>query len=226
MHTVRVGNRQRHWNDVQQFATQYLSSGRTAWAYPAYDGYMIENATGPLTDADLLAPLLLNVSHLSVATFYRLQDEAPRLQHLLDQLSPDLSLVDATAADLALVGALFQGIDAGRLSGARATTLSKILHRKRPALIPLQDAQVRNCYQRGPGAPLPIVPGRSWEVFTIELTSHIKDDLTSQYDAFRQLADLAQGVPVTPLRAFDIIAWWYGQPDNNAPRETVVDEDD
>ena len=176
---------------------------------------MIEDSTEPLTDADLLAPVLLNVPHLSVATFYRLQDETPRLQSILDQLSPDLSLVDTTDTDLELVGALFEGIDTGRLAGARATTLSKILHRKRPALIPLQDAQVRICYQSGPDAPLPLVPGRTWVAFTTALVTMIRSDLTSQYAAFEQLADLAPSVPVTPLRAFDIIAWWYGHPDNS-----------
>jgi hypothetical protein len=182
-------------------------------------------ASGPLIDADLLAPLLLNVRQLSVATFYRLQDETPRLQGLLDQLSPDLSLVDATAGDLELVGALFEGIDAGRLAGARATTLSKILHRKRPALIPLQDVQVRRCYQQGADAPLPVVSGRTWEEFTTELTRQIRKDLTGQYSAFEQLAGLASEVPVTPLRAFDIVAWWLGQPNNSKATVTLEDED-
>lgn len=222
---VRVGNRSRSWDDALQFATAYLCSGRAAWAYPAYDGYLSEDAIGPLTDADLLAPVLLNVSHLSVATFYRLQDETPRLQELLDQLSPDLSLVDATAHDLELIGALFEGIDAGRLKGAKATTLSKILHRKRPALIPLQDAQVRRCYQAGADAPLPMVPGRTWEAFTTALAGRIQCDLTSQHAAFERLADLAPGAPVTPLRAFDIIAWWCGQSGNTQAAATAEDEE-
>lgn len=194
-------------------------------AYPAYDGYMIEAAAGPLTDADLLAPLLLNVSHLSVATFYRLQEETPRLQNLLDQLSPDLSLVNATAADLALIGALFEGIDAGRLAGAKATTLSKILHRKRPALIPLQDARVRSCYQRDDDPRLPIVPDRTWEAFTAELAREIQTDLASQHDEFAQLANLARGVAVSPLRAFDIIAWSCGPPDKNESAAAFENED-
>jgi hypothetical protein len=222
MELIRVGNCQRSWDETVQFAATYLGASDAAWSYPAYDGYMGEDATGPLTDADLLAPILLNVSHLSVATFYRLQKETPRLQELLDQLSPDLSLVDATPADLELVGALFEGIDANRLRGAKATTLSKILHRKRPALIPLQDAQVRRCYQDGPDAALPLVPGRTWEAFTTALATRIRKDLGDQYQAFEHLAELATSVPVTPLRAFDIVAWWLGQP-STIPRRATSD---
>jgi len=172
---------------------------------------MIKGATDPLTDADLLAPVLLNVPHLSVATYYRLQKEMRYLDELLNRLSPDLSLVNATSADIEIVGALFEGIDAGRLVGARATTLSKIVHRKRPALIALQDVQVRRCYQAGPNAPLPVVPGRTWVAFTTALTILIQRDLAEQYGAFERLAEMASARPVTPLRAFDIVAWWFGQ---------------
>ena len=178
---------------------------------------MAESAFGPLTDADLLAPVLLNVSQLRVATYYRLQDEVPRWQALLTKLDPSLGLVGATEEDRRLVGALFEGIDAGRLAGARATTLSKILHRKRPALIPLQDVRIRRCYQQGADAPLSIVPGRSWEAFTIALCEQIQHDLRDQQEEFEHLANLASALPVTPLRAFDIIAWHLGQPQTTRP---------
>lgn len=211
MDHLKIGNRTCTMDEAQTFASRYLRSEAGAWAYPAYDGYMTASAAGPITDADLLAPVLLNVSHLSISTYYRLQDEVPHLQQMLNQFDPELTLLEATDADLQRIGALFEGIDANRLAGARATTLSKILHRKRPALIPLQDRQVRSCYQQGPDAPLPPVAGRTWEAFTTELARQIQSDLTSQLAAFEQLAALAPAeLPVTALRVFDIIAWWLG----------------
>lgn len=198
-----------------EYVSEYLgaeTAGAPRSAYPAYDGYMLETATGPVIDADLLAPTLLNVRHLSVKTYYLLQQELTYWQPLLDQLDPALSLVDATADDLRLVGALFAGIDEDRLDGAKATTLSKILHRKRPALIPLQDKQVRRCYQQGSEPRIPVVPGRGWADFTVALAEEMQHDLRSQLDAFEQLSRLADGVPVTPLRALDIVAWFLGKP--------------
>lgn len=42
-------------------ARRYLTDGK-GWAYPAYDAYERDRAVGPLTDADLLAPVLLNAA--------------------------------------------------------------------------------------------------------------------------------------------------------------------
>jgi hypothetical protein len=183
---IRVGNRQASLSGLMEFARDYLGpAGR--WSYPAYENFQSSTAKGPLIDADLLAPLLLNVQHLGLETYYRLEKEMPYLQGLLnvlDEVGP-ASLEAATDEQLQLIGALFQGVDERRLSGASATTLSKILHRKRPTLIPLQDRQVRLCFQHGPGAPLPPDPHRTWVDFTAALTSCIRSDLSSQLDVWQ-----------------------------------------
>jgi hypothetical protein len=48
-------------------AWRYLTDG-SGWAYPAYDAFEADRTAGPLTDADLLAPVLLNVNRLSIRT--------------------------------------------------------------------------------------------------------------------------------------------------------------
>jgi hypothetical protein len=61
-------------------------------------------------------------------------------------------------------GPLFGILDKGGIWGARGTVLAKVLHRKRPAFIPLYDEQVRRVYQDGDHAPVPPVIGRAWRV--------------------------------------------------------------
>jgi hypothetical protein len=212
MQTVRVGNRQAAASDLLAFTRGYLGpAGR--WSYPAYDGYQPASAAGPLIDADLLAPMLLNVNHMKLKAYYLLLEELPYLQTVLtrlDQAGPG-DLASASAEQLTIIGELFEGVNhPPRLKGASATTLSKVLHRKRPGLIPLQDAQVRRCFQQGPGAPLPRKPGRTWVQFTTELASVIQADLREQAGVWQAVADLATDPVITPLRAYDIAAWWLG----------------
>ncbi len=45
--------------------------------------------------------------------------------------------------------------------GIRATILSKIVHRKRPAFPVLHDTWITTCYQGVPDAPVPAVRGRA-----------------------------------------------------------------
>ncbi len=54
-------------DEALDHARRYLTDG-SGWAYPAYDVYEADRAAGPLTDADLLAPVLLNVNRLSIRT--------------------------------------------------------------------------------------------------------------------------------------------------------------
>jgi hypothetical protein len=210
--TIRAGNRTTDLDDALQFARRYLHrTDEHYWAYPAYDSYQATRATDPLIDADLLAPVLLNVQHLDLPTYYHLLSELPNFQRVLDDLPPTLSLFDANDKDLALIGQLFAGIDARRLPGASGTTVSKVLHRKRPALVPLYDDHVRACYQDGPGAPVPRVKGRTWAEFMPAFARAVQEDLISQAAAWQQITELATGPAITPLRALDIVAWWLGR---------------
>jgi hypothetical protein len=204
---VMIGNRTVSTDDAVTHARQYLQTPGEHWAYPAYDGYLRATAAGPLTEADLLAPILLNVRHLSLRTYYGLLAEVPRLQGLLDRLSPDLTLGQASDEDLDVIGQFFSGIDENRLHGASGTTLAKILHRKRPALIPLYDKQVGTCYQIGVDAPVPFVRGRRWDEFVPLFARAVQTDLIAGSAVWATIATLASDPPVTPLRALDIVAW-------------------
>lgn len=209
--TIKVGGRQVPLDEATTFVRDYLSAQPPLrWSYPAYESYDSERAKGPLIEADLLAPVLLNVQRTSLKTYYALVDAMPRLSDLLERLHPDLTLVAATPEHLQEIGALYGVLDGGGLHGTRGTRLSKILHRKRPALIPLYDEQVRCCYQDGDGAPVPSVKGRTRADFMTDFARAVREDLVTQLNVWEELASLAAGPPITPLRALDIVAWRAG----------------
>lgn len=122
-------------------------------------------------------------------------------------------MADADRAVLASVRELFADLDAeSRARNVLGTTLAKVLHRKRPDLVPLYDEQVRRTYQVGEQAPLPVEPGRTWVEFMSLLVGSIKDDLNREVEFWDELTTLrpADGPQVSRLRALDIVAWRLG----------------
>lgn len=197
-------------------------SNRTArkpFAYPAYDCFGRDsNHPGTLTDGDLLAPMLLNVG-ISIRSYYGLQLVRSQLESVLadDELAKDLAkLSDDTI--MATAAGIYKVLDEESAPfGIQGTTLSKIVHRKRPASLPLHDIWVRTCYV-GHDAPVPLVPKgqkRTWAEYMGLISVAIAEDLRSQEDAFHQLQaqSLATAPPLTDLRLLDILAWNRGQSD-------------
>jgi hypothetical protein len=96
-------------------------------------------------------------------------------------------------------GAFIRCLDAAAdCPGLTSVAVTKILHRKRPELVPLNDSRVREFFG---------VSHRYDQLFRT-IHAHLRDPQT-----FKQLRALAepyqttQGRPMTPLRALDIIAW-------------------
>jgi hypothetical protein len=194
-------------------ARHYLTDG-SGWAYPSYDAYEAARATGPLTDADFLAPLLLNVNELKIRTYEALQKVRGTLDEILNRVPVDLHLADANPDDLLLLGELFAVLDEPGVWGARGTVLAKVLHRKRPHFVPLYDEQVRAVYQDGPDATVTRAPkgGRPWSEFIVLFATAVQADLHREHAFWQQIVELAPGPKITTLRALDIVAWWAGRP--------------
>jgi len=207
---LRIGGQIVDRDEALNHARDYLTSG-TQWAYPSYDGFDAEHAHGPIVDADLLAPLLLNVNRISISTYEALQGVRQQLQERLDLIPADRSLVDASAEDLEDLGLLFGVLDGAGISGARGTVLSKVLHRKRPGFIPLYDRQVGRVYQEGEEPPVPAVRGRTWQQFAPLFAAAVEVDLRRELSLWQEISALAPSHPITPLRALDIVAWWAGR---------------
>ncbi|MGY1697370.1 DUF6308 family protein [Geodermatophilus sp. SYSU D00814] len=212
MTTVRVGGIRVLKAEVLEHARSYLTDG-SGWGYPAYERYEAGRALGPLTDADLLSPPLLNVQHFDLGVYESLQAVRPQLQESLDQIRPAASIFDATDDERARVCHMLTLLDRRGIPGVKGTILSKVLHRKRPHLIPLWDRHVENVYQYGAAPRIPPLPGRSWGEFYLVFSDAVRADIEADRGFFEDVAALAVDPPISLLRAVDIVAWWAGHPE-------------
>lgn len=211
MSALRVGGVVLDRGEALAHARRYLTDG-VGWAYPSYDAYERQRAGGPLSDADLLAPVLLNVSRLRIKTYETLQAKRDELDEFLACIPLDLELASANPDDLAILGDMFAVLDGPGVWGARGTVLAKILHRKRPGFVPLYDEQVRRTYQEGTDPAVPRQQGRTWREFIVLFAAAVQADLRREAEFWAEITALAVDPPITPLRALDIVAWWAGHP--------------
>ncbi len=178
---------------------------RNGYAYSAYDT-LVTNGSAELVDGDLLAPNLIGAT-VDRDRFLLLRELMPRLAGVA-QL-PGTPLQDATDLDLEQVADLFAVLDdapyAGR--GVRGTILSKVLHRKRPDLVPLYDSRIFESYT-AQGA-IERAAHRSWREFMLLLLAQMRADLQQESDAFDRLLTVAEasGVRLSRLRVLDILVW-------------------
>ena len=178
---------------------------RNSWSFPAYDR-LVTNGSAVLVDGDLLAPVLIGTA-VDRDRFLLLRELMPRIAGVADL--PPAALQDAGDDVLAQVAELFSVLDdapyAGR--GVRGTILSKVLHRKRPDLVPLYDSRIFEAYT-APGV-LPRATERSWQDFMALLCRQMREDLRAEAEAFGQLARVAAdaGADLTRLRILDILVW-------------------
>ncbi|MFV0535240.1 MAG: DUF6308 family protein [Cumulibacter sp.] len=179
------------------------------YAYPAYDTY--EQASDPytLSDADLLAPGLLNVN-ISLRAYYVLQDMRPHVEEAFKLIQPDANWANIdTDTAITAVEKAYSPLDVPQLSGrgVRRTTLSKVLHRKRPNFFALHDSRVSNCYYDIAGG-IETDRKRSRAQSMGVFTQRVAQDVASQTNQLDQLAEAVDGpVPLTHLRLLDIVAW-------------------
>ena len=178
---------------------------RNGYAYPAYDR-LETNGSAKLVDGDLLAPALIGV-HIDEGRFALLREMLPALEAVADL--PAVPLQEADEDHVLCVAGLFGILDEPRYAGrgVRGTVVSKVLHRKRPDLVPLYDSRIFEAYT-APGV-LPRSTDRAWADFIADLCRQMRDDLQAESDAFDALAELAaeNGSPVTRLRILDILVW-------------------
>ncbi len=178
---------------------------RNGYAYPAYDR-LVTNGSPELVDGDLLAPTLIGV-HIDTGRFSLLREMLPALDAVAEL--PEVSLEDADDDHVMCVAGLFGILDEPRYAGrgVRGTVVSKVLHRKRPDLVPIYDSRIFEAYT-APGV-LPRTLDRSWQEFMRLLCIQMREDLQTERAAFTALQQAAEdaGAPVTKLRILDILVW-------------------
>ena len=182
---------------------------RNGFAYPSYDRLETNGQTS-LVDADLLAPNLIG-AEVDRGRFALLREMLPDLAGI--SRLPDTPMETASDADLEQVADLFAVLDrppyagTGSHSPVRGTILSKVLHRKRPDLVPLYDSRIFESYT-APGA-IPRSAHRTWREFMLVLCQQMRADLQGEQAAFTHLQEQAAdaGAVVSPLRILDILVW-------------------
>ncbi len=211
---LHVGGREVGVDQARRWVHEYLNGQPGQYGYPSYDGYVTNDDPSSLCDGDLLAPVLLNV-RARIDSFADLQAVRPQIEQDLAAVpvGVDLAGQGANESTLQAIGALYTVLDGDdRPRHVSGTTLAKVLHRKRPSLIPLYDEQVRRVYQDGPGAPISADRGRTWQEFMELLAGCMQADLTRALDHWDDLTELApaDGPAVSRLRVLDIVAWRLG----------------
>lgn len=233
---VRIGRVVIPLGTASTWIRDYTNAARNVvserpYAFPAYDCYD-GGTTDPdrVTDGDLLAPGLLNVP-VKIRSFYGLQRVRGRLEVALRHPVLEQALADVEDGEelASAVRALYEVLDdpTARPWGVGGTTLSKVLHRKRPHSVVLHDRWVRACYV-GDDAPVPHAKGRSWADYMVLITNAIREDIVSQPEAFGVL-EAAAGEPghLGHARLLDILAWnSKGDAPAQGPDEVLLDADE
>ena len=215
MSELTIGNRRVTTEQAIQWVSDYTSEPKDPnkpYGYPWYDTY--DTGGSPLlVDGDLLAPVLLNVRP-SIAAYKSLKGMTEHLNSVLREIPVEASLLDTD--DLSAIGRLYEPLNIDDDShGVRGTTLAKVLHRKRPNLIPLFDAEIRKCYSSthdGHAARIPRERNRTWSAYMTLLAEAIRDDLRINQPEWAEVMNANQiNPPITLLRCFDIVAWKCGK---------------
>ena len=191
-------------------AAPSLHDRRKPHAFDLYDAYRAENRYDPLDQPDLLAPMLLGVQNLSTNAYRWLTAQIAPINEILGRIDPETSLGDPDP-DLTPLSDLFALLDDDSPYGVRMTILSKILHRKRPHLIPLWDQHSLTCYSGGSDCPVPEQRGRSRCEYALDITRAMHADLCTGKPLWAELTALSAAGELTELRALDIVAWTIGQ---------------
>ncbi|WEV78809.1 DUF6308 family protein [Janibacter cremeus] len=194
---------------IQAYTNRVHVDSKKPYAYWAYDALDTGAGQDKFNDGDLLVPLLLNAAP-TVAAFYRLRAMAPDLEIALEAF-PDRPIVDLSNSDIeARVAPLYAVLDEDhrhfRGHGVQGTTLSKVLHRKRPHSLPLHDKWVHRCYV-GSGRPIVKERGRSWAALMTLLSQEMAADIRRQPVQFEQLRRASSHSEISDLRLLDILAW-------------------
>ena len=127
---------------------------------------MTNDDPATLSTGDLLAPTLLGVN-VSLDRMHTLTALLPLLQRGLDALPP-VDLVEADDETCDLIAALYDPLDdpSALDRDVRGSLLAKVLHRKRPGLVPLFDSKVQMFYQDENCVPPSPKDGRTTREYT------------------------------------------------------------
>lgn len=185
------------WDRIRRYCGLPWSGGAPeTWAYRYYDAVVTDDRT--VVPVDVLSTTALHpgLSRADLTWFY---ERSTELDRWLASIPVHVGLGEA-GDDL-----LDRLADVSRWEGAPSVSLlTKVLHRKRPALIPLVDRHILDWYR-------PITGERSAALAWPSLLRALRQDLFGQ-NALRLVLigvelEKELGRSLTPLRLVDIAIW-------------------
>jgi hypothetical protein len=206
--TITVGGVHTDIEHATILAREYMNQyGK--WSYPAYDGYPGNGDPDTVGPPDILAAGLLNAGQNPIRTQYTFLGLLDEINDLLRDEALTGTLDEAGSETLAAVARLYGVLDREEPTpGVRRTKLSKVLHLKRPRLLPLYDNYIWRCYgELGDKIRVPGVKGRNNEDFMVAWLPEVQKDLRDGMQHWEAMAALAPGPAVSPLRVLDIVGW-------------------
>ncbi|WP_284762509.1 DUF6308 family protein [Arthrobacter sp. efr-133-R2A-63] len=191
-----------------ELARGYLTE--PGWSYPAYDGYPGTPDSRNVGHQDLLAPGLLNAGQQPLQTYYGFLNLLEVMNSRLIHKDIKGTLDEAPAGTLAAITNLYTTQMEDPQPQVLLTKMSKVLHRKRPGLLPLFDKYVLRAYSYRGHVPrvAPPPPGkRPDRAWVASWLVEVKADLCDGLRHWEAIAAMAPGPAITPLRAMDMVTW-------------------
>lgn len=199
------------------YAKEYFEESECFTGSPRFTGSHFEslgaseNLIDEITAVDLLAVQNLSVKVPARAAIEILEEQSDDITALLTEIPNNLCLSDLSPEDfekhLGKASHAQKLWDLLRRNGAGLerwgvgpTTASKILARKRPHLIPIEDSVVNRVIQKG--------RQDSWRLWRKELTAD--KTLITLADDVRKHVDHPDLPTLSTLRALDIVLWMHG----------------
>lgn len=178
---------------------EYCESDRLAYLY--FDSIIPATSADDIEPADIWIANNLN-GRIQLAEFAAIWERAERqretIERTLSAIPSDACLWKAENCVLRGAGWLFDILCGPRAYGSR---VSKILHKKRPDLVPIIDSRMRAMFE----AVVPSVQSRSWSDYLVEIGRVIGPWIERNAAA---LDHARRPYPaVTRLRAYDICLW-------------------
>lgn len=179
-------------------------------AYEAYDQFPVQNAS-TLSAFDIL--LANNIgANLNGEDFMRIWGNRERIENRLEDVPSDLDLSETSLSDKRMWENLRELFRACRCEGVSYSKITKILHKKRPCLIPIVDNKYLAREYLGNswlGASASDIPE-----YLVAATKHIRKDVTCENNretliAIQERLWQEKQIHLTPLRIFDILLYQH-----------------
>lgn len=200
---LTLGGRPVHgsWDRIRRYCGLPWSGGPPeTWAFPYYDAIVTD--PGALEPIDVLASSALHVG-LNQPELAAFAERRVDLEAWLTAIPPATQLIDRDPAVADLLHTLPTFDE--RIS---TTLLAKVLHRKRPHLVPLVDRDVLDHYR-------PVTGVRSATAAWRPLLDVIAGDLDRNAEPLNAMAsalDDELGTALSPLRLLDLALWTRSMP--------------